>query len=296
MTWGSPYGDGGAGWGSPYGDGEPGWGAPYGVATTIATPGSFLSDEGGEVITLYGDWAPGVYKAYFRDTDEVVWPESGYGCFALVAGQVDEIFIATTGAPFRFGTPPLPVGEYVVDVRDGGGQLVATTTPLLVMRRDRAWPQQYELAESMPERWVAGDRSALIEPFATDDNRPPFTPLRALIAAFGRTLYRFTAPPCTRLTSDYEPGDTAIDVETPFRFLGARTVWAGGIRAAIIVDPEAYTMTFDSNGPPARLPATSLVVRANDAHPSLLLEPGWVDVYSGATQGQDLEAEPTLEG
>lgn len=287
MTWGSPYGNGESGWGSPYGDGSPGWGAPYGVAASVVLPGACLSDEGGEVVELDGDWpADVVLKAYFRGGSGSVYPESGHGCYALQVGQGDEIFVLRGSRKLRFGSPPLPAGEYVIDIRDGGGQLVSTTSAVTVLRRDRAWPQRYELANSMPERWNAGNRNVQLEEAAVDANRPPYTPLTALVAAFGRALQRFTAPPCTRLSVDYARGDEALSVETPYRFVGARVVWVGGVKVAVTVDPDTYSMAIEGKGPLSELPENSLVVYANDAHPALFVEPTWRHPYRGTLQPQ----------
>ena len=210
------------------------------------------SDEGGHVVTLVGDWpSRGPFRVLLFDATGRSWGTAGSssaGAFGGTPALGIDCYADRSRKRLRFALPALPcappfdvTANYGVRVLEGATVIAEREEVLLVVPRNRPWPEAYSLAKNLG---FYGTRAGAFDPRsedpASDANRPPYSPWKALARAFGRSLRAVSGSPVTRVRGDHAAGATELLLETVLAFSPAGGLWVDGkrirYRGRVVVD------------------------------------------------------------
>lgn len=188
--------------------GDTGFGSPS--ALTGARPSQReVSDDGGEIITLLGDFSghPGPYRVY------VVTGSGNLPCFGTVAGRGYDCFPSAAATTMDFATPPAAPGTYSLLVVGAVEETIANALTFVprvykdaVYTMRQRWPD-----DSMP----VGPQLVEEEPFAFSYELTPDI-RRELVKALGEELALIDGYRLTRTTADFGPTDTTLQIESTY--------------------------------------------------------------------------------
>lgn len=116
----------------------------------------WLPDDGGVMVGLLAQWPVlGPYRVRLRDQAGVAYPDDGTFCHSGKLGQGSDVYVADVSASdeLRFVLPPVPVGNYDVEVMWGlnYGSLGVVPGLIDVVFRTRCMPT-YRVRSRLPER------------------------------------------------------------------------------------------------------------------------------------------------
>jgi hypothetical protein len=138
-----------AGFGSPVELIDPGLLA---LAATVDIKQPVVSDDGGDIITLFADWTTvGPYRVRLHAVNGDTFPDVGFA-YSGVPGQGNVVFANAALDLLEFVMPPAPPGKYIVRLEFGPNftQSVDVVEELLVMRRNRS-AATYRMRRKTPD-------------------------------------------------------------------------------------------------------------------------------------------------
>lgn len=233
---------------------ELGFGEPLDTAfVPVIVSGLPLPDDGGEIVSLAGDWPdlgnpPGQPSGPFRvrliDGDGVTWPDPArvLGCYSARVtlrngGKGPYCETDIRRRTLDFSIPPLPPGTYDVEVAWGPhwSTKLLLEAAVSVIYRLRSH-QEYGMRVTYPNRYAVGPRVPQMEPLllAADETTLraefPMGPLRVLTRAFAEEIQILGGVPMTLLTAPLAWNAWFAVVETTLGFPPAGAVFIGGRR------------------------------------------------------------------